>query len=598
MEEDFDYFKDIMNGKRIIPRPPKRPVYRPRKFVRENVSSFKDFMIDSILEKDTEVPFIISSRLEGLLSKIKHPIAERMIKESKSSSVMTTKATMIDYDDEFKDKFTYTLPNKFVDAAEDLLKVKYSDMNQSTLYDVMKLNKQIYEVFRTSIKIGRLVNKIYPSEYKPTGDDSIESFVNAIKLERNRKFDKFEIVSGNTIMKYYNENSYSEEAFGGSELGNSCMRYDECTDFIYFYSINPDVSLLILKSTEEGEEDLIVARALVWNIAECNGSGVTDKFMDRVYFTHNYQMELFKEYAKDNKWFYKKRQNDASIIMWNPYKNDFEECLLRTKSTFKQNPTDEYPYMDTMKWFYVDRGFLANTLKFKEEHEDVYFMEETGGGYHVERSGKYVDYYDDYFDEDELIWCEYGDDYRLKDDAIWLEHEGQYATDEFARFNCALTYDGKWVLNDDAVMFVDNRGREDMAFREDAEKDFYFSDYDDTWYQEAVKSEYHNTFIGKPRAVKVYFTDDMDKIIKGDAKYDYLLGEDDKDKYFDYTYDNKVYFLSSDLKDKFVPVRTSIMSPENKFYYHKINDKDEFKKVGDEYYTTLIADIVERKKGK
>jgi hypothetical protein len=603
--DDFEHFKKILEEGRIIP---KRPTYNPRKFVRENkiVNTFNDYLLDRMFEdkKELSVPFIISQRLEGLLSNINHPIAKRLIEESSNGVTQSTKATLVDYDEDADDKFTYTLPTKFVDALDDILDIEFSTADKGALYDVMKLNKRLYDVFRTSIKIGRLINKIYPDEYKPNGKDSIEEFVNAVKLERNRKFDNFEIVKGNDIIKYYNQNSYTEDAFNGSELGNSCMKYNECTDYIYFYSINEDVSLLVLKSQQEDEEDKIVARALLWNLSECNNKGVTGKFMDRIYFTRQYEKELFIEYAQENKWFYKKIQSDASNKIWNPNKEEFEECLLKTKDTFKQNPTNEYPYMDTMKWFYVDRGFLANTPKFKEDDEEVFFMEETGGGYHIERPGKYIEYYDDYISEDELVWCEYGDDYRIREDAIWLEYEDQYATDDFARTNCAVTYDGKWILNDDAVYFVDNQGREDIAFREDAENNFYFSEVDDTWYEDAYKSDHYGSFIGKPKAIKVYTTDNIKDImkdvdnVKSIDDYDYYVKDDGN--YFFYYYGMDAIPISKKFKNNFVSVRTSLSNPDSKIYLHKKYDNGSFGKVGNEYYTIDLVDMAKKrsKKGK
>jgi len=591
--DDFEDVKRILTNRKILPN---RPNYNPKKFIFENkkVNSFKDFMLDNVFEskKGLEVPFVISQRLQGLLSSIKHPIAERLIYESGDLYKTTSKATLIDYDEDEKDKFTYTLPNKFIDALEDLTGMYYPTPNQEGLYSIMKTNKELYEVSRTSIKIGRLINKLYPNEYVPTGENSIEGFVNAIKLERNRRFDNFEIVNGRDIIKYYNEESYNKEAFNGSELGNSCMRYENCADYIYFYEMNEDVSLLILKSDDE--KDKIVARALLWNISECNYSGVTSKFMDRVYFTKNYQKELFFEHAQNNKWFYKRFQSDASNKLWNPKTGEFEECLIKTKSTFKVNPTDEYPYMDTMKWFYVNKGFLANTLKFREDDDVIYFMQETGGGYHIEGKGKYVEYYDDYIEEEDLIYCELGNGYRLEEDSIYLEDEEVFATEEYANINCTYTRDGRWILNSKAIEYIDYNGMSQFTTQEYAIDNYTYSEKDGVFYENGYFSEFYEDGISASDAIRVYTDDDI--LTKGTSNnWDYLL--DDGENYFLYFYGQKVYPFMNNLKDKFVEAITSLSKPDITRYYHKEVDKDDYEEYNGKYYMKELIPMIKRKKG-
>ena len=62
----------------------------------------------------------------------------------------------------------------------------------------------------------------------------------------------FKIVKGYDIIKYFDEKNYSYNAVLGTRLGDSCMRYSFCKDYIEFYAINEDnVSLLILMENDK-----------------------------------------------------------------------------------------------------------------------------------------------------------------------------------------------------------------------------------------------------------------------------------------------------------------------------------------------------------
>ena len=66
----------------------------------------------------------------------------------------------------------------------------------------------------TEVKVGRFIRKILDVTGNKTTDKEIEDFVNQFKVEiakRNDAFRDFELVSGNDIVKYYNENCYVQE---------------------------------------------------------------------------------------------------------------------------------------------------------------------------------------------------------------------------------------------------------------------------------------------------------------------------------------------------------------------------------------------------
>jgi len=597
---DLNEVKRIIQNKKIDVA----PQYRPRRFIYEDtkfkkINSFNNFMIDNLLESYRDnAPFIISQKLEDILKKINHPISKKLIELSDSMNGYSKEVTLVDVDTTEDDRFVYTIANKFYDSLgrfdhikiNDMLKIdpndpKESEWDKSKLYDFIKTNPDVYYKFPTAIKIGRFINKLFPGEFEPSGDkDSIENFVDKVVSKRNEKYTNFEIVDGKDIIKYYNESSYYEEAFNGSELGNSCMKYDSCTDYIQFYAENPDVRLVILKNGKD--KDKIVGRALLWKIQYHIEEEQKDKyFLDRIYFTKRYQKNLFTQYAFKNGWYYKKEQNSlANTQIFDPSLNFSHIGTLRTPTTFKKSSTGKYPYMDTMKWFYVDRGFLSNTLNFRIGDEEIYNLEDTDGGYDVEGAGTYIEYYNDWINEDDLVYCEYGDEYRLMDDAVFLEDEDKFATKEYADENCIFDEGGYCILKNKAVKYVDANGKEKYTSKKHAIDNYYYNAKDRKFYESAEFSEYYGTYIPTTKAVKVYLSSNIEKILSGeDTKTDYFIkGDDNYIEYYPNANSRPILIQNDYVDNNFVEVSTDLNRDTTRWYHIK-RDKNKYTTHDGEY---------------
>jgi hypothetical protein len=143
---------------------------------------------------------------------------------------------------------------------------------------------------RNGADLGRLVNKVFPNKYT---DKEREEFVNQFKaalLDTSENAPKFELVSGQEIIKWYNVNNYKSAS---GYLGDSCMRYSRCSEYFGIYTHNPEVcQLLILK-----EENKILGRALVWKL-EPNDTGV-EYLVDRVYTVDDATKILFDNWADE-----------------------------------------------------------------------------------------------------------------------------------------------------------------------------------------------------------------------------------------------------------------------------------------------------------
>lgn len=510
------------------------------------VSNFEDYFFEKLFEsvENKTTVIVISQRLKDLVRKINHPIAMDIM-DLTSDTIVSDKVTLLDYDEEDASKFTYVIPSKlndFIEKDDDMSNFHLVKMtNKTDVNNLIKSYPALWTKFRNSASIGKVINKIFPNKYKPNGDvgKDIESFVNDVKMERKRSeevFERFKIVSGKDIQKYYDHEKYDKSAFKGSNLGGSCMRYEECQNYIGFYAKNPSVKLVVLMS--ENDDDTIVGRALLWDIAYINGNKVDRKFMDRIYYVTDTDMRLFKEFAKRNGWLHKSEQNmynDTNIV--DTTDGSSRELKIQTVNTIETN--NKYPYMDTLKYFYYDRGFLTNDSNIDDD--DVYFLESTSGGYEIVSGGIYVDYYGERIDEDDLIYCELGDDWRYPDDAIYIESEGVYATEDYI------------------------------------ERHFEYSDFLNDYIRkdDAVWSDYHDSYIYSDNSIEVLYPDaaSVDDISNLTTKSDFRDdGEIDSSAIEYVSRDGDTYYFDEDDEKYFVKVR----SLERDYYLkvHKIWDAD------------------------
>jgi hypothetical protein len=484
--------------------------------------NFDDYILNKIFEStdSKETAIILSDRLYKILININHPIAHKL-SEFNNDYIKGSKATLIDYDEKDFGNFTYTVPGKLIDYIENNDPgLKHYLRNNELLKQLGRSIDELWTKYRSPIKIGKLINKLFPDEFKAAveknsegekineGED-IESFTNLFKLEREEKIgsmERFKIVEGDDIIKYYNVNNYVENSYS-SPLGNSCMRGSGCKNYINFYAKNKDVKLVIYMSKKE--EDKILGRALLWDIEYIDGEKVDRKFMDRIYYVYETDMMLFKEFAKQNGWLHKDSQNSASnCLIIDTLTNKENNFKLKTPITFNEN--DQYPYMDTLKYFYNDEGYLSNR---DDEGSDYYFLESTSGGYDDNR-------HNDEDEDDNRIYCELGDEYVDEDDAIYIESSGCYATQRY----------------------VDNN----MVWSE-IENDYIEQD-------DAIWSDYHDGYIYHFDAIEVYKEGDSD--LKDYKDLEKL--EDDKD------------FIHSNVINDFILY--NIRGDRNSHYFHKDDD--------------------------
>ena len=249
-------------------------------------------------------------------------------------------------------------------------------VNKEAIEPTEAEDQRIWSTSRNNIKIGRLVRAILTASKIPFTDSEIEQFTNQYKATYDFAKDalkQFDIVQGDKIAYWYDEENYVD---GGGSLNNSCMA-SVGSDYFDIYTENPQVSLVILYGdggsieSEKYTDDRIKGRAILWD-AKLDGQPV--KFMDRIYTSQDADVELFKQFAEKNGWWFKKRQSMEP-------NEDFTDGNSSKKGTIEVKLDDadfsEYPYCDTICYIDSDTGMASN--KYWSDSNKI--LRDTGGSY-------------------------------------------------------------------------------------------------------------------------------------------------------------------------------------------------------------------------
>ena len=459
---------------------------------------FEDYLFDFLFENKKEVLIVISERLRDILSKIPHPVSQALL-DLDNNYVSSNKVAYIDYDDDILGNFTYIIPSKIerVIGRDDIYNKNdffyYFQLMSEFNYPQIWHNKE-----RLSLSLGKVIRKIFPGKFdtqKKTDDNVkvrnyIEEFTNLFLSERQKMKDIFsniKIVDGNDIIKYYNESKY-DYTMGTSTLFDSCMKHNKCGEFLEFYSENDGVKLVVLMSDKK--EDKIIARSLLWDISEIDGEKVDRKFLDRIYSVHDSLVNVFKDYARQNGWLYKNRQNmDEDEYIFDTLDNTLKERKMKTTDTFSD--TYYFPYLDTLKFYYYDDGFLTNN-KIYELHYYHYLTDTDGGPVNFysnenddDDDGEYVEYYGEYFTreyiENNMTFSERIQSYIYISGAVETSYYGRWddyipIEDSEKSFDegSAKLKDMQEAIDEDDTVYV---------FDEDVERDGFISyEYNGDWY--------------------------------------------------------------------------------------------------------------------
>jgi len=225
-----------------------------------------------------------------------------------------------------------------------------------------------FNISRQTIRVGRGVRAILNAAKVKVADKDVEEFVNKYKStidSINDVFSHFEVIQGDQISYWYKYDNYEKGTERGT-LGSSCMA-DVDENFFDIYCENPDkISLVIYKSPEDPAK--IKGRSIVWKLRDGKN------YMDRIYTHEDSDVELFRQFAKKNGWFSKKR--NASGSESTAIDPDGREVQLQLNVDLKVKRYDNYPYLDTLKYYNPKTGLIHN----QQSTGDI-TLEDTDGGY-------------------------------------------------------------------------------------------------------------------------------------------------------------------------------------------------------------------------
>ena len=257
---------------------------------------------------------------------------------------------------------------------------RYAVLNRDCLTLSEMDDSVVWKTSRNPIKVGRLVRPLLKSAGVEITDPELEEFINQFKATYDFAADgskQFDIVKGKDIAYWYQYDNYVD---GGGTLNNSCMAEVD-SDYFDNYTQNSQVSLVILYGDDgqitgdKYKADKIKGRAILW---ECEVKGQKSMFMDRIYTTSDSDVELFKQFAQKNGWYYKDSQSmtPREIITDGTSSG-------RWSLNVQLNDVDwsYYPYVDTLCFCYPEENLLSNE---QDEDKDMRVLRSTEGEWYSE----------------------------------------------------------------------------------------------------------------------------------------------------------------------------------------------------------------------
>ena len=254
--------------------------------------------------------------------------------------------------------------------------VKFKDQSGNDVgegvYNVQKIRvvdervRKIWSSNRQEIKIGRAMRALLKAADIKFIDKDFEQFVNLYKAtidKMNDKFSYIEVVRENDIAYWYNKDNYF---ITSGTLGSSCMA-SAPDSWLEVYTANPEeVGLVIYKSMDDTTK--IIGRALLWKLKDGK------EYLDRIYTINDSDVQLFRDYAKENNWYYKEYNNSSDSGY--AIAPDGTKVSLDLTVNLTDASMDNFPYLDTLKYFNPGRKTISN-----QNNGECYFLEDTGGDY-------------------------------------------------------------------------------------------------------------------------------------------------------------------------------------------------------------------------
>ena len=361
-------------------------------------------------------------------------------------------------------KYRWNAPISFLDFGDTNDTVSF--VNSSKVWELMDKYGDDYKIQawisnRSCIKIGKAVKVIFGDEFpinhpkgapeiKPKVD--IESFVNMFKSERdkNKNYERFELVKGSDIKYWYNQKNYSRFIQEDTTLAKSCLRYEEYGKFLQMYVDNPQlVNMLILKDDAER----LRARALVWYLTYPEGR----IYMERIYTINDADVELYKKYAREQGWLYKSRQtygyHHNIVDGKNGEEYNWENFIMKVQ--LKHKPVKYHPYLDTLCVYNPETGIISNEGKLLRRAPYLKLADSQGGFIDEadHREQVFSKHYNDEIAREEAEFVNLDQDWVFQQDVVYVHNSGGKKSHRCSKLVCQSKIFGntKYFLADDCV---------------------------------------------------------------------------------------------------------------------------------------------------
>ena len=506
------------------------------------LNRYNDFSTDLLLEKAINESFIYYTK------EFKDTLSRLRTKSKISQDLLDVEYTDVKPDMTFislgdkEGDIKFTQFKKALSILKKSAETNYPD--NLTLYDyidkklsdgsVSQLDINIFyndsdwgikDKSRNSTGIGRLVNQIFPGKYT---SKEVEDFVNSFKNVNKPGENELKLVKGQDIKKYYLYTNYAEES---GDLGNSCMRYTRCQEYLDIYTQNPNqVQLLVYLN----EEDKVLGRALLWVLNDEKSDDIegAEYFLDRIYGIDDSIKKLFQDHAETQGWAWRTKSgySDTKYIT---YKGE-EHSGVKMSIELDKYDFNYYPYMDTFKELNNSESKLYNN----DDEDRNWTLNHTDGTYE-DNNGVWSDWEDRRIPEDEAVYSEWLDTYIYERNAVEISLGNR-------------RYKGWWPDSHDDIVYDQFREewihQNDSTYSEYLDCAFYDEDSIEviTWAEDDIYSQERNRFRYESQNVSDQWNGYISNSKMDCSDYmehngDYLAIVEDLVKYDDYT--GKYYFI-------------------------------------------------------
>ena len=362
-------------------------------------------------------------------------------------------------DNKIKSQLKDTINNRLTDYARQLtirlgtFEISFLPKDKEPIY----VSEGVWsKTNRQSGKPIRVIRKLLKRKFTTYEYEQLNNLLKAHIVDEG----ELVIVEGEDIRKYYD----CENNNPGGTLENSCMRYKECQEYLDVYVDYTKMLVLLNRVT-----DKISGRAIIWKI--------NDKtFMDRVYYTQDHMLDIFINYAKEHKWYYRKSNSLLETGDSQSWYGPEDNYQYSTNWNLKIHIGyyDYLPYMDSFR-YYLDGNLYSYPI---DEYEACDCTDGSTSSssccYCCSECGE--EYYGS-ADEapDEICWSCNDDCYYCRDCCAWNDFVSDYVLRSDLRDVCMSAYQEKeipiWILeNNDNFVEID--------------KSWYSTDYEYIGYTE------------------------------------------------------------------------------------------------------------------